>query len=194
MVAADGMSSPLRRAAGIGVERREYPPAWSLDVNGAEVADEVSAYRTARGLCLVYPLPGGRCRLYAQVTPGEFRGRVDLEAWCGRLLADVPAIRPLGQALRASLHRRQLLAVYRLRSAHWAYRGSRSPGGRPRGAPDGAQASTAPSVTPRRSPPAWPPRAAHRNRPPWTGRCGPSRRPGGPGWTTSPPSATTPPA
>ncbi|MDW3848574.1 FAD-dependent monooxygenase [Micromonospora sp. BRA006-A] len=118
VVAADGMSSPLRRAAGIGVERREYPHGLvAFDVNGAEVADEVSAYRTARGLCLVYPLPGGRCRLYAQVTPGEFRGRVDLEAWCGRLLADVPAIRPLGQALRASLHRRQLLAVYRLRSA-----------------------------------------------------------------------------
>ncbi|MEW2589670.1 NAD(P)/FAD-dependent oxidoreductase [Micromonospora aurantiaca] len=124
VVAADGMSSPLRRAAGIGVERREYPHGLvAFDVDGAEVADEVSAYRTARGLCLVYPLPGGRCRLYVQVTPDEFRGRVDLDAWCGRLLADVPAIRPLAPAVRASLHRRQLLAVYRLRSARLAVPG-----------------------------------------------------------------------
>ncbi|WFF05694.1 NAD(P)/FAD-dependent oxidoreductase [Micromonospora sp. WMMD1076] len=124
VVAADGMSSPLRRAAGIGVERREYPHGLvAFDVDGAEVADEVSAYRTGRGLCLVYPLPGGRCRLYAQVTPDEFRGRVDLAAWCERLLADVPAIRPLAPAVRASLHRRQLLAVYRLRSARLAVPG-----------------------------------------------------------------------
>ena len=124
VVAADGMSSPLRRAAGIGVERREYPHGLvAFDVDGADVADEVSAYRTARGLCLVYPLPGGRCRLYVQVAPDEFRGRVDLDAWCGRLLADVPAIRPLEPAVRASLHRRQLLAVYRLRSARLAVPG-----------------------------------------------------------------------
>ncbi|NED55912.1 FAD-dependent monooxygenase, partial [Micromonospora aurantiaca] len=124
VVAADGMSSPLRRAAGIGVERREYPHGLvAFDVGGAAVADEVSAYRTGRGLCLVYPLPGGRCRLYVQVTPDEFRGRADLDAWCERLLADVPAIRPLGPAVRASLHRRQLLAVYRLRSARLAVPG-----------------------------------------------------------------------
>ncbi|KWV33165.1 FAD-dependent oxidoreductase [Micromonospora rifamycinica] len=120
VVAADGMSSPLRKAAGITVERREYPHGLvAFDVAGVEVADEVSAYRTDRGLCLVYPLPGGRCRVYVQVTPDEFRGRsaADLTDWCDRLLAEVPAIRPLGPALRANLHRRQLLAVYRLRAA-----------------------------------------------------------------------------
>ncbi|MBO4163542.1 FAD-dependent oxidoreductase [Micromonospora antibiotica] len=120
VVAADGMSSPLRKAVGIDVERREYPHGLvAFDVPGVEVADEVSAYRTDRGLCLVYPLPGGRCRVYVQVTPGEFRGHsaADLAAWCDRLLAGVPAIRPLGSALRASLHRRQLLSVYRLRAA-----------------------------------------------------------------------------
>jgi 2-polyprenyl-6-methoxyphenol hydroxylase-like FAD-dependent oxidoreductase len=120
VVAADGMSSPLRKAAGITVDRREYPHGLvAFDVAGVEVADEVSAYRTDRGLCLVYPLPGGRCRLYVQVTPDEFRGRsaADLADWCDRLLAEVPAVRPLGTALRANLHRRQLLAVYRLRAA-----------------------------------------------------------------------------
>ncbi|GHJ09243.1 hypothetical protein TPA0907_36100 [Micromonospora humidisoli] len=120
VVAADGMSSPLRKAVGIDVERREYPHGLvAFDVPGVQVADEVSAYRTGRGLCLVYPLPGGRCRVYVQVTPDEFRGRstADLADWCDRLLAEVPAIRPLGTALRAHLDRRQLLAVYRLRAA-----------------------------------------------------------------------------
>jgi 2-polyprenyl-6-methoxyphenol hydroxylase-like FAD-dependent oxidoreductase len=119
VVAADGMSSPLRKAVGVAVERREYPHRLlAFDVADVEVADEVSAYRTVRGLCLVYPLPHGRCRLYVQVAPDEMRaeGTADLAAWCGRVLDDVPAIRPLGTALRAGLHRRQLLAVYRLRA------------------------------------------------------------------------------
>jgi 2-polyprenyl-6-methoxyphenol hydroxylase-like FAD-dependent oxidoreductase len=123
VVAADGMSSPLRRAAGIGVDRREYPHrllAFDVgsDAGGVEVADELSAYRTGRGLCLVYPLPKDRCRLYVQVTPDEFRsgGMADLAGWCDRLLAEVPALRSLAAAMRASLHRRQLFAVYRLRA------------------------------------------------------------------------------
>ncbi|MFJ6194893.1 FAD-dependent oxidoreductase [Micromonospora sp. NPDC092111] len=120
VVAADGMSSALRKAVGVAVDRREYPHGLvAFDLPGADVADEVSAYRTNRGLCLVYPLPGGRCRLYVQVTPDEFRGRspAELTGWCDRLLVDVPAIGALETALRASLHRRQLLAVYRLRAA-----------------------------------------------------------------------------
>jgi len=119
VIAADGMSSRLRKAAGVAVARREYPHRLlAFDVAGAEVADEVSAFRTARGLCLVYPLPGGRCRLYVQVKPDEFRagGMTALTGWCDRLLADVPAIRPLETAVRASLNRHQLLAVYRLRA------------------------------------------------------------------------------
>lgn len=119
VVAADGMSSRLRSAVGVEVARREYPHRLlAFDVAGADVADEVCAYRTSRGLCLVYPLPGGRCRLYVQVKPDEFRsgGMTGLTGWCDRLLADVPAIRRLETAVRASLNRRQLLAVYRLRA------------------------------------------------------------------------------
>jgi len=126
VVAADGMSSSLRKAAGIEVERREYPHRLlAFDVADAEVAAEVTAYRTVRGLCLVYPLPGGRCRLYVQVKPDEFRdgGTADLAGWFDRLLDDAPALRPLQQAIRASLHRRQLLAVYRLRARRLAVPG-----------------------------------------------------------------------
>jgi 2-polyprenyl-6-methoxyphenol hydroxylase-like FAD-dependent oxidoreductase len=123
VVAADGASSALRRAAGIRARRVAYGHRLlAFDVAGATVADEVCAYRTERGLCLVYPLPGQRCRLYAQVTPDEFRdgGLADLTGWCDRLVAEVPALAPLAGALRASLRSRQLLAVYRLRSPRLA--------------------------------------------------------------------------
>ena len=119
VVAADGMSSALRKAAGIEIDRKEYPHRLlAFDVEGAEVAAEVTAYRTARGLCLVYPLPDGRCRLYVQATPDEFRanGTADLSGWLDGVLADAPALRPLEPAIRASLQRKQLLAVYRLRA------------------------------------------------------------------------------
>ena len=69
-----GCPRRLRKAAGIEIDRQEYPHRLlAFDVEGADVAAEVTAYRTARGLCLVYPLPGGRCRLYVQSTPDEFR-------------------------------------------------------------------------------------------------------------------------
>lgn len=119
VVAADGMSSPLRKAAGISADRAEYPHRLlAFDVEDVDVDAELAAYRTARGLCLVYPLPKRRCRLYVQVRPDEFRasGTADLNRWCDALFADVPAIAPLAPALRASLHRRQLFAVYRLRT------------------------------------------------------------------------------
>ena len=119
VVAADGMSSGLRKAAGIEVDRREYPHRLlAFDVEAPTVAAEVTAYRTVRGLCLVYPLPGGRCRLYVQTSPDEFRGSgtADLSGWLDGVLADAPALRPLEPAIRASLQRKQLLAVYRLRA------------------------------------------------------------------------------
>ncbi|TDP92991.1 FAD-dependent oxidoreductase [Labedaea rhizosphaerae] len=119
VVAADGMSSPLRKAAGIAADRDEYPHRLlAFDVTDVEVDAELSAYRTDRGLCLVYPLPRRRCRVYVQVRPDEFRagGTSALDAWCDTLLADVPALVPVAGPLRASLHRRQLFAVSRLRA------------------------------------------------------------------------------
>ncbi|WP_051766194.1 FAD-dependent oxidoreductase [Saccharothrix syringae] len=126
VVAADGMSSALRKDAGIAVDRDEYPHRLlAFDVAEADVDAELSAYRTGRGLCLVYPLPGRRCRLYVQVRPDEFRasGTAELDRWCDALLAQVPAIAPLAGPLRASLHRRQLFAVHRLRAHRLAVPG-----------------------------------------------------------------------
>jgi len=119
VVAADGMSSQLRKAAGITAQRTDYPHRLlAFDVAGGEVANEVTAYRTGRGLCLSYPMPTGRCRLYAQVAPDEFRGGTarDLAGWCDQLFAQVPALRALREPVLASMANRQLLAVFRLRA------------------------------------------------------------------------------
>ncbi|EWM63146.1 hypothetical protein MCBG_00279 [Micromonospora sp. M42] len=138
VVAADGMSSPLRRGAGIAVRRQEYPHGLvAFDVAGADVAEEVSAYRTGRGLCLVYPLPGGRCRLYAQVTPDEFRGRVDLGALrpaARRRAGDPPAGRGAAREPGPAPTARGLPAAQRAPGRAGARARRR---GRPRGAPDG---------------------------------------------------------
>ena len=128
VVAADGLSSPLRKAVGIEAERDEYPHrliAFDVADADADVDPEVCAYRTARGLCLLYPLPGGRARLYVQLRPDEMRaaGTSDLTAWFDGVLADAPALAPLEKAARASLDRRQLLAVHRLRAKRLAVPG-----------------------------------------------------------------------
>lgn len=123
VVAADGLSSPLRKAAGIEAQRDEYPHRLiAFDVADADVTPEVSAYRTARGLCLVYPLPGGRCRLYVQTRPDEFRtaGTADLAPWFDGVLTDAPALLPLEKPVRDSLDRHQLLTVHRLRAERLA--------------------------------------------------------------------------
>ena len=124
VVAADGLSSPLRKAVGIEAERDEYPHRLiAFDVvDATDVDPEVCAYRTVRGLCLLYPLPGGRARLYVQLRPDELRagGASDLTAWFEGVLADAPALAPLEKAARASLDRHQLLAVHRLRAKRLA--------------------------------------------------------------------------
>jgi 2-polyprenyl-6-methoxyphenol hydroxylase-like FAD-dependent oxidoreductase len=126
VVAADGQSSRLREAAGLPVRRRAYPHRLlALEVRGVEVGPEVSAYRADRGLRLVYPLPGGRCRLYVQVRPDELRGTGPdgLTAWADEVLAEVPALAPIAGAVHAQLRRRQILAIYRLRAPRLATAG-----------------------------------------------------------------------
>ncbi|MEW2343385.1 FAD-dependent oxidoreductase [Streptomyces griseoaurantiacus] len=117
VVAADGISSRLRRAAGIDLDRREYPHRLvAMELTGApEVEADFSAYVTARGLRLRYPLPGGRIRLYAQAGPGELRGAGpgELDRWAAALVRDTPALAPLEDAIHEALPRRQTLPVVR---------------------------------------------------------------------------------
>ena len=114
VVAADGLSSRLRRDAGIEVTRQEYAHRLlALELHDVpEVEPDFSAYVTGRGLRLRYPLPGGRVRLYAQVGAHELRG-ADLTEWTDGLVTETPALKPLTDAVRAALPRRQVLPVSR---------------------------------------------------------------------------------
>ncbi|WP_063735486.1 FAD-dependent oxidoreductase [Streptomyces sp. RTd22] len=126
-VAADGISSRLRRAAGIDARRVDYPHRLvSFDLAGAPRPDDFSAYLSARGLRLVYALPGDRVRLYVQTAPDELRGGRDrsaLATWAEGVVAEVPALEPLSGPLLAGLDSRQMLPVSRFLSPRLAVPG-----------------------------------------------------------------------
>ncbi|WP_233273284.1 FAD-dependent oxidoreductase [Streptomyces broussonetiae] len=119
VVAADGMSSRLRKLAGIDAGPVAYDHRLlSFELPGTlPVDDEVSAHATDRGLVMVYPLPDARIRVYVQVRTDELRRATpaELRRWCERLLGQVPALAPIAKLLEGNLERHQLIPV-------WCYR------------------------------------------------------------------------
>lgn len=117
VVAADGISSRLRREAGIGGRRGDYPHRLvSFEITGApDRPEDFSAYLTDRGLRLVYPLPGGRLRLYLQARPDELRGldRDGFARWGEQAVREVPALAGLAEAVPEAAGTRQLFPVAR---------------------------------------------------------------------------------
>lgn len=117
VIAADGVSSRLRKSAGIEWERREYPHRLvAMELTDAPGIDpDFSAYVTERGLRLRYALPGRRARLYAQVEPDELRAAnaESVDRWAIALARDTPALSPLEDRIREAVHRRQTLPVSR---------------------------------------------------------------------------------
>lgn len=117
VVAADGISSRIRRAVELPAPRQDYPhrlAAFELrDVD--EVEPDFSAYVAEGGLRLRYPLPGRRARLYVQVGPDELRGLDPdgLRRWADQVVDGCPGLAPLAEAFRAGVERRQVLPVSR---------------------------------------------------------------------------------
>ncbi|MER5389628.1 NAD(P)/FAD-dependent oxidoreductase [Saccharopolyspora sp. NPDC002686] len=117
VIAADGVSSRLRRAAGIGADRKDYSHRLvALDIPDVPTAEKaVTAHVTDRGLRMRYPLPGDRIRLYVQAEPNELRG-IDHDAmqrWGDALIAELPELAAFEDQLRSSLDDRQMLPVAR---------------------------------------------------------------------------------
>ncbi|GAA4868717.1 NAD(P)/FAD-dependent oxidoreductase [Saccharopolyspora cebuensis] len=119
VVAADGVSSRLRAQAGIPARPVEYAHRLASFDLRTEVPAEVGGLLTDRGLRLHYPLPGGRTRLYAQVTADELRGvkGAELTGWAEGAVRDAPALEPLLPAWREALGSRQLLRLFRFTAA-----------------------------------------------------------------------------
>ncbi|MGA8117485.1 MAG: NAD(P)/FAD-dependent oxidoreductase [Actinocatenispora sp.] len=120
VVAADGMSSGLRRLSGMVAKPVAYGHRLlSFELPGTPaVSDEVSAYVTRRGLVMIYPLPDDRTRVYVQVAADELR-KADparLRRWCDELVDDVPALGALAAAFKDGLDSRQLLPVWQYRA------------------------------------------------------------------------------
>ncbi|WP_187313434.1 FAD-dependent oxidoreductase [Actinosynnema mirum] len=94
VVAADGLSSRLRKDAGIELARTEYPHKLAaFDLADQPVGEDVSTYATPRGLAMSYSLPGDRARLYVQVAADELRGvdREKAQDWVDEFVRQVPA-------------------------------------------------------------------------------------------------------
>lgn len=121
VVAADGMSSRLRKLSGMTANPVAYGHRLlSFELPGTpEVGDEVSAYVTSRGMVMIYPLPEDRTRVYVQVAADELRkaDEARLRSWCDELVAAVPALGALAGTFRDSLDTRQLLPVWRYRAS-----------------------------------------------------------------------------
>jgi len=120
VVAADGISSRVRKLAGIDAEPVAYEHRLlSFELPGTPVAShEVSAYVTRRGMVMVYPLPDERTRVYVQIAADELR-KADpqrLQNWCDELMRAVPALAPLTAEFRSSLGTRRFLPVWRYRA------------------------------------------------------------------------------
>ncbi|MCS7481990.1 FAD-dependent oxidoreductase [Umezawaea endophytica] len=116
VVAADGVSSRLRRGAGIEVARVDYAHRLAaFELTDQAFGDHVSTYATPRGLAMRYSLPGDRARLYVQVGPDELRGvgAGGAGGWIDGLVRDVPAFAPLREDVARAWSTRQVLPVGR---------------------------------------------------------------------------------
>lgn len=123
-VSCEGTGSALARVHGLTppVGRYEHRlVALDLQLPSPDAAPEVCAYLTPRGLRLLYPMPGGRARLYVQVSREEYgsEARAGLALWADHVLADVPALQPLTGPVHAALPARQTLGATRYLASSW---------------------------------------------------------------------------
>lgn len=122
-VAGDGSGSRLRADAGIEVSRYRYGHELvGYDLSGVPgLGPDVAAHMTRQGLRLLFPMPGDRARLYAQLPAGAYRqiGRAGLPGWTEWLVRTVPALAPVADRLLASAGGAQVLSAWRFNAPTW---------------------------------------------------------------------------
>lgn len=116
-VAADGSGSKLRTLAGIEVRRHRYDhDLLGYDLDGVpDLGPDIAAHLTRDGLRLLFPMPGGRARLYVQLPVGALRaiGRAGLGGYTDALVEATPALRPVAGPLADSVAGAQVLPAWR---------------------------------------------------------------------------------
>ncbi|MFC5753273.1 FAD-dependent oxidoreductase [Actinomadura rugatobispora] len=123
VAACDGHSSRLRAQAGIDASRHTYGHQLvGYDFAAPGLGTDIVAHLTDAGLRLLFAMPGGRARLYAQIDPEERRaigGRDGLTAWTRRMADAVPALAPLADPLIDSAADARVMAAWRFNAPHW---------------------------------------------------------------------------
>ncbi|HEX5121124.1 MAG TPA: NAD(P)/FAD-dependent oxidoreductase [Pseudonocardiaceae bacterium] len=127
VVAADGYSSKLRTEAGIPVSMIAYEhQVMAFDLVGVgHLPPEALTLVTRDGIRLVYPMPHGRGRFYAQIPRGESNkiGKHGRGAWADAMLRSVPAMAPVADAVSSGIDESRVLSARRFVARTWALPG-----------------------------------------------------------------------
>lgn len=122
VVGADGATSAVRGWAGIACRRRPYDHQFvAFDLDAAGLPARIVNFLTRQGARIVYPMPGGHCRLYVQVPAAraaELR-KLDAASWRAELLRTCPALGDLLELRCDGLERRQWFAPCRTTAERW---------------------------------------------------------------------------
>ncbi|WFU13553.1 UbiH/UbiF family hydroxylase [Bradyrhizobium sp. CB3481] len=80
VIGADGRQSPSRKAAGIGISRRDlHQSALTFNVSHSRSHNGISTeFHTAQGPCVFVPLPGNRCSVVWVASTSEAERRMSL--------------------------------------------------------------------------------------------------------------------
>jgi 2-polyprenyl-6-methoxyphenol hydroxylase-like FAD-dependent oxidoreductase len=123
VAACDGASSRLRTAAGITVDSEPYPhQVVAFDLVGVDhLPPQAVTLVTPVGIRLVYPMPDGRGRLYAQIPRGTTNrmGKQGLGSWVNDMLRATPAFAHVADAVRTGLSESRVLSARRFVADTW---------------------------------------------------------------------------
>jgi 2-polyprenyl-6-methoxyphenol hydroxylase-like FAD-dependent oxidoreductase len=111
VVGADGPGSAVRRRLGIRFERTVYRHRFAaFDVPAGGLPPRIVCFLTRGGARIAYPMPGGRARLYVQVSDRRRRAGAD---WLALLRASCPGLRDLLDPAAADLAAPQWFGAWR---------------------------------------------------------------------------------